>query len=347
MHSYLISCGVSLLTNYNKKATYEHPELSDLTGFIRGEGWRDSCAELNSLRFLSLQKDDILYLLTSATPDGKLCAAAIRNGLMAEGYHLVFIESVEGLDKKARNFKKRGLVNLINKFVALVQQGEPGRFRLVSTGGFKAQIAYSTLLGILFGIPVYYIHEDFSELVELPPLPLHFDFSSFEDASTEVEGILCARDRKEASRFFNQLQPEMRILFQEKDGGTFELSPLGQALNLAFHARRQSNIRVICQDSHHNLFGTGRYERLSDVPNEEFRRLVQMLKRLYPPITTVGMDTFTPDEPGEPGAEYIDQGPGFVKYKLRLAAGVQVIKLGVAKGYEKKARERIGRKLLL
>jgi hypothetical protein len=274
------------------------------------------------------------------------CADEIADYLMSEGHMMVFVEQVEGLTKNARQFKKLGLIQLVKKLTWLIRQGETVRTSIISTGGFKAQIAYSTLLGVLFNIPVYYIHEDFSELVELPSLPIHFDFSAFEDALPDLNAVISASDKKQASLAMNRLSEDMRSLIDES-GESYAMSPVGQSIQAAFARNRQSNLRIICQDSHHTVFGPGCYETITEVPDEDFRSLVRMMKRLYGPISTVYMDAFSPHGTHEPSAEFIDDGPGYVKYKIWLREGWQVVKLIVPERQEKKARQSIGLRIAL
>ncbi|NMC72956.1 MAG: putative CRISPR-associated protein [Geobacteraceae bacterium] len=317
-----------------------------LCSFIRESGWKDSCAELNSLRHLEPEKCDSIFLVCSDTRDGRYCAEEISDYLMSEGYMMVFVEKVEGLTKNARQFKKLGLINLVNKMTTLLMQGESTRTSIVSTGGFKAQIAYSTLLGVLFNVPVYYIHEDFSELVELPSLPIHFDFSAFEDAFHEIEAVVAAPGKKEASPAMNRLPDEMRTLVEDH-GDRYGLSPVGQAVQAAYTRSRRNDLRILCQDSHHTVFGPGCFEKIAEVPDEDFRCLVRMMKRLYVPVSTICMDAFSPHGTHEPEAEFIDDGPGYLKYKIWLREGWQMVKLLVPAGQEKSAKRHIGQRIVL
>lgn len=347
MNTFIVSCGISLLTNYSKTSEKpSHTQKGPLCSFIRETGWQYSCAELNSLRHLKPEKNDCIYLLSSDTQEGGYCAEEIADYLLSEGYMMVFVERVGGLAKNARQFKKSGLIQLVKKLTWLIRQGETARTSIISTGGFKAQIAYSTLLGVLFNIPVYYIHEDFSELVELPSLPIHFDFSAFEDALPDLDAIVSAANKKQASSAMNRLPEEMRSLIDE-NGESYTMSPMGQAIQAAYAQNRKNDLRIVCQDSHHTVFGPGCYETITDVPDEDFRGLVRMMKRLYSPISTLCMDAFSPHGTHEPSAEFVDDGPGCVKYKIWLREGWQMVKLLLPEGQEKKARQAIGRKIIL
>jgi hypothetical protein len=43
---------------------------------------------------------------------------------------------------------------------------------IAATGGFKAEIAIANLVGALLGAPVYYIYEQFNQLIKLEPIPI-------------------------------------------------------------------------------------------------------------------------------------------------------------------------------
>ncbi len=346
MNTYIVSCGTSLFTNY-KRLKGREPEGKDaLVDFIEDEGWKDSCAELNTLSFLKPGKDDHIYLLVSDTEDGALCGDAISEYLFREGYVLVFVKKVPGLTKKAATFKSRGLINLVNTVVNLIDSAGAGQVRLVATGGFKAQMAFFSMVGVLFKAPVYYIHEDFEDTIEFPVIPVNFDFYQVESNRKGIDAVLSAETKEEASHAINQLPPALLVLFEESDSGKpYVLSPVGKVVMEACDRyTRYQKIEVVCQDSHHNLFGEGNFRELSDVPDEDFRTLVRMMKRLYPDLREIIMDSFSPAQGSdEPFAELIDEpSSGFVKYALRIPRGKQVIKIPVPKGKEKKAKEMLG-----
>ncbi len=46
-----------------------------------------------------------------------------------------------------------------------------------ATGGYKAQISFAGMIGQALEIPVYYLFEKFSEVIELPPQPIALDLA--------------------------------------------------------------------------------------------------------------------------------------------------------------------------
>lgn len=75
-----------------------------------------------------------------------------------------------------------GLNSLVNNLTKIVKEfklkspyGESREVIFCATGGFKAELAITNLVGLLFGIKVYYLHELFKDTVIIPPLPLKVD----------------------------------------------------------------------------------------------------------------------------------------------------------------------------
>lgn len=143
-----------------------------------------SSAEIKSLVKLGVDKDDVVYLFATETIDGNLCAEVIKEYIEEEFGCKAKIEEVKGLQvKDSELFRKVGIKNYIDGVNRLANPDLREDYRLVlnTTGGFKATVPYTTLLGMLFQIPVFYIFEDTQNLIELPPLPLEYDFAIIEE----------------------------------------------------------------------------------------------------------------------------------------------------------------------
>jgi len=80
-----------------------------------------------------------------------------------------------------RQFEERGLANLVSCMSMLIKSAkEKGMMVEVNaTGGFKPQSIYATIIGSLFEVDVYYLHEDSQENLKLPPLPIDHDAMSW------------------------------------------------------------------------------------------------------------------------------------------------------------------------
>lgn len=119
-----------------------------------------------------------------------------------------------------------------------------------ATGGFKAEIAYAVLAGLLFDLPVVYIHERFNKIIEMPPVPIAWDYSLFadhEDFFEWLEGDLRLTD--EVDRQLKGRPEELKMLLIEEEGYTL-LSPAGEAFYQAFKQRMAEveSVEVLLSD---------------------------------------------------------------------------------------------------
>jgi len=74
-------------------------------------------------------------------------------------------------------------MNRVNEIV-----GNPPKEAAINmTGGFKAVVPFLAIYGQLYRIPTYYIFENAEELIQLPQLPINYDFSLVEDYYTAFE----------------------------------------------------------------------------------------------------------------------------------------------------------------
>jgi hypothetical protein len=117
------------------------------------------------------------------------------------------------------------VVRLINKSENLYGRN----VILNATAGFKSLVPYTTLVGLLFKVPVEYIFEMSSELITLPPLPVDFDQAFF----ARMEPILKRIDEKTSlpqEEVLDKITPEDRdtlLPLLEQADGEFTLSALG------------------------------------------------------------------------------------------------------------------------
>ncbi|HWP91859.1 MAG TPA: putative CRISPR-associated protein [Thermodesulfobacteriota bacterium] len=140
-----------------------------------------SSAEIKSLLKLGIGNSDVVYLFATETIDGKLCAEVLKDFIEEEFGCDVKLEEINGLQvSNPELFKKTGVRNYIDKATKII---ENHHYQLIlnTTGGFKAVVPYTTLLGMLFQIPVFYIFEETQSLIELPPLPLEYNFKIIEE----------------------------------------------------------------------------------------------------------------------------------------------------------------------
>lgn len=148
--------------------------------------WKDEAtlrrklpAEIHSLRRMGAGDQDRVVLFATDTPDGQVCARLVQTYLVERlGMHRdnVPMKIIEGMqvDDGAR-FRREGVVNYIQAVRAEGDQLGWHDVVLNPTGGFKALIPYTTLMGMLFRVPVRYIFDNGSEIIELPQFPIEFD----------------------------------------------------------------------------------------------------------------------------------------------------------------------------
>ncbi len=143
---------------------------------------RDCGAEINSITSLErkgyLKGKKALHLLISDTDEGAFVGKVLQ--YYRDGFAEVTVRRVEGLhDKDFKAFRNQGLRHLVREMSDLVKaERRKGRNPIINaTGGFKAQISFAGLIGQVLGVPVYYMFERFDEVIEMPPMPVSFDFS--------------------------------------------------------------------------------------------------------------------------------------------------------------------------
>jgi CRISPR-associated protein (Cas_APE2256) len=109
-------------------------------------------------------------------------ALALRHFYLSQGYSAESVV-IPHLTYTENRFKMRGLRSLVATLIDLIhRERQQGReVSINATGGFKAEIAYATLVGLLFDVPVYYIHEAFRDIIEMPPTPIGWDYTLLAD----------------------------------------------------------------------------------------------------------------------------------------------------------------------
>lgn len=156
--------------------TFEHtPPAAKALGKILS-------AEICSLIRMGLTGRDRVLLLASDTDDGEACARAVE--LYLDQYWpdaAVEVKRIAGLqvdDPVA--FRRQGVVEYCRSCLKAVSDFGADNVVLNPTGGFKALVAYTVLVGMLKRVPCRYIFEQSEALLDLPPLPVEFRRSMFE-----------------------------------------------------------------------------------------------------------------------------------------------------------------------
>jgi putative CRISPR-associated protein (TIGR02619 family) len=140
-----------------------------------------------------------IIFLVSDTNDGRETGEILKryydNPQNPIHFEQVEFRVLEGLrDDSIHDFKTQGLKNLVLEISEAVNKWLPDVIAINATGGYKAQISFAGMIGQALEIPVYYLFEKFSEVIELPPQPVALDlgfwlenyilFTTLEDEGT-------------------------------------------------------------------------------------------------------------------------------------------------------------------
>lgn len=185
---------------------------------------RKLSAEIHSLVRIGITNKDKVILLASSTDDGYCCALAVEKYLK---YHwkdiYVKTEKVSGLQiSDAELFRKTGVVEFVRLILREIDNYDASNIILNPTGGFKALVPYTVLIGMLKGVKCDYIFEQSTTLLELPPLPVEFKRSQFEAYRNLFEKIerdttISRKEWKETVSYGEQTWFESLVEFSDKE----------------------------------------------------------------------------------------------------------------------------------
>lgn len=192
-----------------------------------------------------LKRRNSLYLLVSDTGQGRQTGDVLRhyytNSKNPWRFEKVEVIEILGLShESAEKFRSEGLKNLVKKIAEVLRKEGKERVLINSTGGYKAQISFAGIIGQALGIPVYYMFEGFSSVIELPPQPVALDprfwlqnVELFYDLSES--GVLEGCPVPDDERFHTLVEAV------DVDGKTYyELTALG----LLFHESHREQFRA-------------------------------------------------------------------------------------------------------
>jgi len=187
-----------------------------------------------------------LVFCHSDTADGQAIGRILEVYFRRAGHSSVQARTITDLqDRDPRLFRTRGLRNLAREVCKVIRDYGAASCAINATGGYKAQIAIAVLMGQALGVPVYYKHELFDEIIAFPPMPVALDF----EAWMRLSGLLFVLQA--------DLQPadlvgdypgdaetlESLVDRETVDGVDYlELSPTGQI----FHETFRERFRTTC-----------------------------------------------------------------------------------------------------
>ena len=244
-------------------------------------------AEINSINGILgqdyLQNQTRLVFLVSDTDDGRFLGQVLKLYYELSGkpwrFDDVEVSTVEGLAHvDARLFRTKGLRNLVRHVAQIVRRFGSDRIVINATGGYKAQISFAGMIAQALDIPVCYLFEKFSEVIELPPQPISLDLSFWLE-NVDIFNALAAdeagQDPTERDDRFSSLV-DAEIIDGQKVIG---FSAVGQLFHETFRYRfQQQRSRVLPLDS--ELVPEEKIIRYEDKNKGKHQGLQQWLERL-------------------------------------------------------------------
>jgi putative CRISPR-associated protein (TIGR02619 family) len=192
MKTIITTAGVSLHSNTKRHieettGTKVNPGDDEMRAYLQ-EAPEKASAEANSLLKMIQPGDHLVFLATEALL-AQRCVRQLEDFFKGKGFQDVSVIHLQ-FQENAEQIEKRGIRNLIsNLMAAIVSARKHGPVLINATAGLKAQVVYSTMLGMFFQIPVQYMYEGFQHLVTFNPIALSWDMSVFLDNADFFEWI--------------------------------------------------------------------------------------------------------------------------------------------------------------
>lgn len=280
MRTILTTVGTSLITNAKRELNKESPTKEQLTQYLRHTDPVKAAAETNSLTRL-LQEGDKIIFFHSETKDGQLCAEVLSLHYQNHRDYSSECVLVKHLNYEESAFKMRGLRQLVANLIRYLQkeQGAGREVVINATGGFKAEIAFATLIGLVFNIPVFYIHEAFKEIIQMPPTPVNWDFNLLAEHEDFFEWLnadlrTTSEVEQRVGLLPSEVVSEVRMLLVEEEEYTL-LAPTGEVFWEAYSEllSRYEGVPIKLSNS-----AKERYERSDSEARKLFDRTFQKLR---------------------------------------------------------------------
>jgi len=293
----ICSVGTSLLNNYKdlKKRTDKevaNPSAETLVKFLKNSPPKEASAEFNTMSKIKFdnRKKIKVFFLYSDSKECHLCALALKMYYEKRKIDAEIIR-IEGLVKKYDIFRDIGLVNLVNTTIGIIEKYSDAY--IVATGGFKAETSYLNLIGLLYNKPVYYIHTDFDNLVELPVFPVNFDFAEYEKYIGVIQKVL-EMNFNDAKRVIqSELPVKMHNMFRkDRKIKGYVLSPVGIAVKRAYeyykNQQGQIEFKITVEKNLDGLWSSDVKTGYSilDITHKELRDFMSFLYKNYRFIIT-------------------------------------------------------------
>src|SRR6056297_1642063 len=238
-------------------------------------------AELNSIESLKTQVRSLdqfpngtgFDFIHSDTLVGEICAKALKRYIEESEGDMINARTtrVNGLTSRASTMEGNGLYNfaklLFEKFHLYLSKKK--EIEIIATGGFKAQIPYTSLLSIVFQKPVYYYHNLFERLIELPNIPVVAVDTSAIHQNLELFHNLYPNNelqKEEVIEDWSQKTDQNLIsLFLDENNDHYELNKVGSLFFEFFQTpgNRENTINIeAMKDISGEYFFEGKVEHL-------------------------------------------------------------------------------------
>src|SRR6266699_3756050 len=237
MTTILTTTGISLFTNTGRKLDTQEPTDDQMRQYLRMEPERAS-AEANSLLQIA-QFNDQIVLLHTDTVEARKCAELLQEFFDNRGFKHIRLIALQ-FQEDEQHIETLGIRNLVNTLIDEVEKARRSNEEVVinATAGFKAQVVYSTMIGMLYHVPVKYIYEKFQRIVTFNPMALDWDTSLFLNHNKFFQWLDDEpRSQQEVEKRLKGLPDQESIealLTLPDENGEVFLSPMGGALQRRF-----------------------------------------------------------------------------------------------------------------
>jgi|Deesub1362A_J573_1020465.scaffolds.fasta_scaffold00583_23 putative CRISPR-associated protein (TIGR02619 family) len=220
---HIINVGNSILSNFKNKNEkiknidfceeekwkefLKNPDfLEEVYAFLLENPSKNS-AEINS--FLKMVKNKNpgeidVYLFGTKTASNEICRITIERYLKENGFNLYTPKQISGYFWEEKEFDPKYAKEQFTKDIGVIldrilylarkKREKNVEVYINPTGGFKPHVIASALAGFLTGCKVYYIHEEFKEVILLPKL-------FYLPKGKEIELLKILSDRKPRSGY--------------------------------------------------------------------------------------------------------------------------------------------------
>ena len=237
----ITTVGTSLLTNrddrpwagWNGHAGDSLPDVALVDRWLTESDPIKVSAETNTLQAIDVRDTDHVRFLHSDTPEGRFCSERLQRFYsIVVRCRQVDGRSLTALGYSYASFSQKGLKILVDEAIKAVRHARKKSLESVfcATGGFKAEIAFLNLIGALLEVEVYYIHEQFREIVRLPRLPLAWDADWVLQRRNFFEWVDEEPRRKSEVESWLNAYPELLPLVEEAPDGYSYLNAAGDLL---------------------------------------------------------------------------------------------------------------------